>query len=69
MLLARYTYSAKPKLWTPRPAETRYLKSLLSCLDAPQEHLQRELNLLEKAEATDTAPIVKASIEQMIASL
>ena len=69
MLLAHYTYSANPKLWTPPPAEARHLKSLLSCLDAPQEDLQRELNLLEKAEATDTAPIVKASIEQMIASL
>ena len=69
MLLARYTYSAKPKLWTPPPAEARHLKSLLSRLDALQEDLQRELNRLEKTEATDTAPIVKASIEQMIVSL
>ena len=69
MLLARYTYSAKPKLWTPPPAEARHLKSLLSRLDALQEDLQRELNRLEKAQATDTAPIVKASIEHMISSL
>lgn len=69
VLLARYAHSAKPKIWTPPPAEARHLKSLLSRLDALQEDLQRELNRKEKAEATDTAVIVKTSIEQMIASL
>ena len=34
-----------------RPAEARYLKSLLSRLDALQEDLQRELNRLENTEA------------------
>ncbi len=42
---------------------------MLSRLDALQEDLQRELNRLEKAQATETNPIVTASIEQMIASL
>jgi len=69
ILLARYAYTAKPDLWTPPPAEARHLKSLLSRLDALQEDLQRELNRQEKADATDTAPIVKASIEQMIDTL
>lgn len=69
MLLARYTYSAKPKLWTPPPAEARHLKSLLSRLDALQEDLQRELNRLKNTKVTDTAPIVKASIKQMTVSL
>ena len=52
-----------------RPAEARHIKSLLSRLDALQEDLQRELNRLENTEATDTTPIVKASIEQMTVSL
>ena len=69
ILLARYAHSAQPDLWTPPPAEARYLKSLLSRLDALQEDLQREENRQEKAEATDTAVIVKTSIEQMIAAL
>ena len=69
VLLARYAHSAKPKLWTPPPAEARHLKSLLSRSYALQEDLQRELNRLEKANATDTAPVVTASIKQMIASL
>lgn len=69
ILLARYTSTTKPDLWTPPPAEARHLKSLLSRLDALQQDLQREQNRQEKAEATDTAPIVTASIEQMIAAL
>ncbi|WP_201586217.1 IS110 family RNA-guided transposase [Psychrobacter jeotgali] len=69
VLLARYAYSIKPDLWTPPPAEARHLKSLIKRLDALQEDLQREQNRQEKADATDTAPIVTASIEQMIAAL
>ena len=69
ILLARFAYSTKPDLWTPPPAEARHLKSLITRLDALQEDLQREQNRQEKAEATDTAPIVKASIEQMVAAL
>lgn len=69
ILLARYTATTKPDLWTPPPAEARHLKSLLSRLDALQQDLQREQNRQEKAEATDTAPIVTASIEQMITAL
>ena len=69
ILLARYTHNTKPDLWTPPPAEARHLKSLLSRLDALQEDLQREENRQEKADATDTAAIVKASIEQMIVAL
>ena len=69
ILLARFTHSTKPDLWTPPPAEARHLKSLLSRLDALQEDLQREENRQEKADATDTAAIVKASIEQMIVAL
>ena len=69
VLLAHYAHSAHPKLWNPPPAEARYLKSLLSRLDALQEDLQRELNRQEKAEVTDTAPIVKQSIGQMITAL
>lgn len=69
ILLARYAYSTKPDLWTPPPAEARHLKSLIKRLDALQEDVQREQNRQEKAEATNTAPIVTASIEQMIAAL
>lgn len=69
IILARYAHSAKPDTWTPPPAEARHLKSLLSRLDALQQDLQREHNRQEKALATDTAPIVKQSIEQMITAL
>lgn len=69
ILLARYAHSAKPNLWTPPPAEARHLKSLLSRLDALQQDLMREQNRQEKADATDTAVIVKTSIEQMISAL
>lgn len=69
ILLARYAHSAKPELWTPPPVEARQLKSLLTRLDALQQDLQRELNRKEKADATDTAPIVKQSIETMINAL
>ena len=69
ILLARFAHNTKPDLWTPPPAEARHLKSLISRLDALQQDLQREENRQEKAESTDTATIVKASIEQMIAAL
>lgn len=69
ILLARFAHNTKPNLWTPPPAEARHLKSLISRLDALQQDLQREENRQEKADATDTAPIVKDSIEQMIAAL
>ena len=66
VLLARYAYSVKPDVWTPPPAQARHLKSLLARLSALEEDRQRELNRLEQAESTDTTPIVKQSIEQMI---
>lgn len=69
IVIARYAHSTHPKPWIAPPAHARHLKSLLSRLDALHEDLQREKNRQEKAQATDTAPIVKQSIEQMIASL
>lgn len=67
--LARYAHSAKPKQWQPPAVEVRQLNALLTRLQALQDDLQREQNRQEKALATDTAPIVVQSIEDMITTL
>ena len=61
-VLARCGALLKPKAWQPPSSEVRMLQSLLSRRDAVAEDLHREKNRLEKAEATNTPPLVLQSI-------
>lgn len=69
IILARYGAVVQPERWIAPSPEARHLKSLLSRLDALKEDLQREENRKEKADATQTTPIVKQSIDEMITAL
>lgn len=69
IVLARYGATTQPEIWVAPSHEVRHLKSLLNRLDALKEDLQREENRKEKADATQTTPIVKQSIDEMISAL
>ncbi len=66
MVLARYGFMVKPRLWQPEAREIRELKALLARLSALEADLQRELNRLEKARINQSSVIVIQSIESMV---
>jgi transposase len=65
-VLARYCALLNPKPWTPPAPEARTLQALLSRREAIAQDLQRERNRLEKADATDTPPLIRQFIEDSI---
>ncbi len=65
-VLARYGALLKPKSWTPPAQEARMLQALLSRREAIAQDLQRERNRLEKADAIDTPPPIRQSINDSI---
>jgi len=66
-VLARYGALLNPKTWTPPTREARTLQALLSRREAIAQDLQRERNRLEKADATDTSPLIRQSIIDSVA--
>jgi transposase len=68
-VLARYGALLKPRPWTPPAQEARILQALLSRREAIAQDLQRERNRLEKAEATETPPLIRQSLLDSIAFL
>jgi transposase len=68
-VLARYGALLKPRPWTPPAQEARILQALLSRREAIAQDLQRERNRLEKADATETPPLIRQSILDSIAFL
>jgi transposase len=62
LVLARYGALLKPRAGTPPTQEARTLQALLSRREAIAQDLQRERNRLEKAEATDTPPLIRQSL-------
>lgn len=58
LVLARYGALLNPRPWTP----ARVLQALLSRREAIAQDLQRERNRLEKADATETPPLIRQSI-------
>jgi len=68
-VLARYGALLKPKAWTPPAPEARVLQALLARREAVAQDLQRELNRLEKADATDTPPLIRQSLTDSIGFL
>ena len=67
--IARYGQLCHPPAWQPDPPEYRYLKELLSRLEALQTDRQRERNRLEKAQASAISATVLASLERSLAFL
>lgn len=65
-VLARYGALLNPRPWTPPAHEARILQALLSRREAVAQDLQRERNRLEKADATDTPPLIRQSISGSI---
>lgn len=61
-VLARYGALLNPRAWTPPAQEARALQALLSRREAIAQDLQRERNRLEKADATDTPPLIRQSL-------
>jgi transposase len=68
-VLARYGALLKPRPWTPPAQEARVLQALLSRREAIAQDLQRERNRLEKADATETPPLIRQSLLDSIAFL
>lgn len=68
-VLARYGALLKPRAWTPPAQEARTLQALLSRREAIAQDLQRERNRLEKADATDTPPLIRQSLVDSITFL
>jgi transposase len=68
-ILARYGALLNPKPWVPPTQEARTLQALLSRREAVAQDLQRERNRLEKAEATDTPPLIHQSLADSIVFL
>jgi len=68
-VLARYGALLKPAAWQPPALEARVLRALLARQEAIAQDLQRELNRLEKANATETPAIIRQSIDDSIAFL
>jgi transposase len=69
LVLARYGALLKPRPWTPPAQEARVLQALLSRREAIAQDLQRERNRLEKADATETPPLIRQSLLDSIAFL
>ena len=68
-VLARYGALLKPRPWTPPAQEARVLQALLSRREAIAQDLQRERNRLEKADVTETPPLIRQSILDSLAFL
>jgi transposase len=68
-VLARYGALVKPGAWQPPPPEVRVLRALLARREAIAQDLQRELNRLEKADATNTPTLIRQSINDSISFL
>jgi transposase len=66
LVLARFGALLNPRSWTPPAKEARILQALLSRREAIAQDLQRERNRLEKADATDTPPLIRQSIVDSI---
>jgi transposase len=65
-LIARYTATQRPALWTPAPREVRELQALVRRLDALQGMKTQETNRLE---AGPVVAAVRTSLETIIATL
>jgi transposase len=61
-VLARYGALLNPRPWVPPAPEARALQALLSRREAIAQDLQRECNRLEKADATETPPLIRRSL-------
>lgn len=68
-VLARYGALLNPRAWMPPAQEARALQALLSRREAIAQDLQRERNRLEKADATDTPPLIRQSLVDSMAFL
>ncbi len=69
LVLARYGALLNPRAWTPPSQEARTLQALLARREAIAKDLQREHNRLEKADASDTSPLIRQSLVDSIAFL
>jgi transposase len=69
LVLARYGALLSPRPWQPPTREARVLQALLSRREAIAQDLQRERNRLEKADATETPPLIHQSLVDSIAFL
>lgn len=69
LILARYGALVSPPAWQPEPTEIRALKGLLARIEALDTDLLREQNRMEKAEFSQSSPIVIESLHKMIAEL
>lgn len=65
-VLARYGALLKPAAWQPPTPEARVLRALLARREAIAQDLQRELNRMEKADATETPVLIRQSIGDSI---
>ncbi len=65
-VLARYGALLKPAAWQPPTLEARVLRALLARREAVALDLQRELNRLEKADATEIPVFIRQSIDDSI---
>src|SRR5262245_51108266 len=64
-LIARYTATQHPPIWTPAPREVRELQALIRRIDALQQMKTQEANRLE---AMPTSDRVRTSLEIVIAT-
>ena len=69
VLLSRYGAQGYGRPWVPERQAVRYLKALLSRLDALDQDLRREENRLEKAQISAVAELVCESIKAVLATL
>ena len=69
VVIARFGLMQSPPPWVPEAAEIRQLKALIARCDAVKADIQREVNRLEKATASDAPTAVRASIETVRSQL
>lgn len=69
MVIARYGMTQSPPIWEPEALEIRQLKALIARCDAVKQDIQREVNRLEKATASNVSVEVRTSIETVHAQL
>ena len=69
VVIARFGMTQSPPLWEPEAIEIRQLKALIARCDAVKQDIQREVNRLEKAEASGVSAQVRRSIETVRAQL
>lgn len=62
-VIARYGALLKPPAWQPPPLAARVLRALLARREALAQDLQRELNRLEKVDATEKPALIRQSID------